>query len=194
MHRECGVEEQRAKWREQHRRNREKRLARMRVYYAKNRAAVRAQVKEHRKVHGERLREIDRKRWAGERRNRSNVQRKINMQEQRMNEPWRSLLKTARERAARKKVPFALTEEWARATWTGQCAITGWPLQLGLQQRGPKYHSPSIDRIVPALGYVPDNCRFILWAVNAMKYDGTDQDLYTLAKAIVDNYSTISGT
>lgn len=49
----------------------------------------------------------------------------------------------------------------------------------------PRFFSPSIDRIVPALGYTPENCRFILWAVNAFKHDGTDDDMYRVAEALI---------
>jgi len=175
----------RARWRAAHHKNRARRLVRMKNYYEANHDAVRNQAKEHRKTHGERLRVIDRARWVGKRRDQANALRKISGQEARLDEPWKPLLKGARERARRKNVPYSLTEEWANASWTGRCAVTNLEFRLGLRESGPKFFSPSIDRIVPALGYVPDNCRFILWAVNAMKYDGTDADMYALAEAIL---------
>ena len=103
----------------------------------------------------------------------------------RLTVPWRALLKAAKWRAAKKSVPFDLTEAWAKENWTGICALSGIPFRLGGKESGPKFFSPSIDRIIPSLGYVETNCRFILWAVNAMKYDGTDSDLYELAEAIL---------
>ncbi len=106
-------------------------------------------------------------------------------QEARINSPWIALLSAARYRAKIKGVPYSLTTEWAASRWTGRCEITGLPFRIGGRESGPKFFSPSIDRIVPAQGYVPENCRFVLWAVNAMKYDGTDEDILMVAKAIV---------
>ena len=92
---------------------------------------------------------------------------KVRNYESRVAVPWRKLMQSARGRAAKKKVPFFLTEAWASENWTGRCAITGISFEIGLRTSGPKVFSPSIDRIVPHLGYVPENCRFVLWAVNA---------------------------
>lgn len=103
----------------------------------------------------------------------------------RLTVPWRGLIHAARWRAAKKGVPFDLTPEWAEENWTGICTLSGIPFRLGGKESGPKFFSPSIDRIIPSLGYVQTNCRFVLWAVNAMKYDGTDTDLYDLAEAIL---------
>lgn len=114
-------------------------------------------------------------------------ERKLKRQATRLDTPWQKLLSSARERAKRKGVPYDLTTEWAQAEWTGRCALTNIPFRLGEQEPGPKFFSPSIDRIVPSLGYVIGNCRFVLWAVNAMKYDGTDADIYVIAEALLSN-------
>lgn len=112
----------------------------------------------------------------------------------RLNVPYKKLLITAAARATKKKVPFSLTVEWAEKTWTGRCAVTGIEFKLGLLTSGPKMYSPSIDRIVPELGYVPGNCRFILWAVNAFKCGGTDEDMRVIAAAIIANFPAVSGS
>jgi hypothetical protein len=112
---------------------------------------------------------------------------KVRNYDARLTHPWRALLHGARARALKKKVPYALTKEWAMETWTGRCAVTNVEFKLGLREWGPKAFSPSIDRIVPSLGYVPGNCRFVLWMVNAFKYDGTDEDMIAIARAIVEN-------
>lgn len=78
--------------------------------------------------------------------------------------------------------------EWAEKRWTGKCEITGLPFILSTQ-RNPYLFSPSLDKIVPSLGYVPDNCRFILHAVNALKGAGTDEQMLEIAKAIVEKLS-----
>lgn len=93
-------------------------------------------------------------------------------------------LKGAQERATKKGVPFNLTREYLESIWTGRCAITDFPLSVG-KGTGPKFFSPSLDRIVPALGYVEGNVRFVLWAINAFKGEATDNDVYAVACAIV---------
>lgn len=46
--------------------------------------------------------------------------------------------------------------------------------------------SISIDRIKPELGYVPGNVRFLLAGVNDLKGTGTDEDVLTIAHALVE--------
>lgn len=119
--------------------------------------------------------------------------KRVNGQKARITVPWRALLHSAEGRAKKKKVPYSLTKEWAIQTWTGRCAVTDIPFKLGLKESGPKAFSPSIDRVIPSLGYVPENCRFVLWMVNAFKYDGTDEDMIAIARAIVE-YADLRNT
>lgn len=98
--------------------------------------------------------------------------------------PWRYLFMSARSRAREKGIPFELTDEWASARWTGRCEITGVAFRVN-STRGPHPFSPSIDRKNPALGYTFDNARFILWGCNAIKGVGSEEDMITIARAIV---------
>lgn len=118
-------------------------------------------------------------------RDEANKKRKENLQLQRLTSPWTPLLHAARWRAKKRGIAFELTEAWAASRWTGRCEVTGLPFRLGEQRCGPKFWSPSIDQITPKGGYTPANCRFVLWAVNAMKHDGTDEDMLVVAEAIV---------
>jgi hypothetical protein len=99
--------------------------------------------------------------------------------------PWRHLIKGAKDRAIKKSVPFALTEQWGATTWTGVCAVTRIPFDLGKETNGPGPRSPTIDRIEARKGYVPGNCRFILACVNGLKHGGSDAEMYETAIAIV---------
>lgn len=177
----------RAEDRAAHYRNREKRVARMKVYADKHREKIRRQGREWRAANVEYARDHDRQRWTGERRQKMNERHKVTLHEARVATPWKYLLITAAARAARKKVPFALTAEWAAARWTGRCEVTGLEFKIGQRTAGPKFWGPSIDRITPELGYTPDNCRFVLWAINSFKNSGTDEDMIIVARAILDN-------
>lgn len=56
--------------------------------------------------------------------------------------------------------------EWVEERLSrGLCELSGLPLEFGRGKRGP--YSPSIDRIDSALGYSKDNCRIVLWSLNA---------------------------
>ncbi len=98
--------------------------------------------------------------------------------------PWKMLLRGAQKRAEKKKLPFDLTHEWALNIWNGHCAITKLPFRIG--QKTMETFSPSIDRIIPSLGYTQSNCRFVLMGVNALKHCATDNEMLEIAKAIVE--------
>jgi hypothetical protein len=91
------------------------------------------------------------------------------------------LFKYARRRAWNSKgaIPFALSVDdvFARLREIdGKCAITGLPLDFGRPlagHAGP--FSPSIDRKIPEVGYVPNNIRIVCLAVNmALSFWGDD--------------------
>lgn len=97
--------------------------------------------------------------------------------------PWKILMTMARVRAKEKESPFDLTYEWCEKRWTGRCELTGLPFVLGSSRRGP--FSPSIDQIEPKKGYTQSNARFILWAINSMKGEGTDEEMFAVAGALM---------
>lgn len=98
--------------------------------------------------------------------------------------PWLRCLVNAERRALKKKFPFELTREWCLQNWTGKCAITSLDFIFGTQTYYP--FSPSIDRIDSSKGYLQNNCRFVLFAVNSLKGIGTDEQMLQIAKAIAD--------
>lgn len=95
------------------------------------------------------------------------------------------MVKGAEARAKKAGIAFDLTPEWAEKKWTGRCELTDIPFVVGLRGCGGKLFSPSIDRIIPALGYTQGNCRFVLFCVNIFKFDGSDDDIYRVAEALL---------
>ena len=99
--------------------------------------------------------------------------------------PWQFILMSIRSRAKKDNIPFNLTKEWCITRWTGRCELCNLPFVLN-EKRHPL--SPSIDKIDPNKGYVQNNCRFVLWGVNAMKGIGTDEDVFVIANALTTKH------
>jgi hypothetical protein len=98
------------------------------------------------------------------------------------------LVAGARVRAREKQITFALSAVDIAALQTvidaGRCQLSGVPLTLA----GPRCAtSPSLDRIVPALGYVSGNVRIVCHALNAGMGDWGEAELRRIAEAWVGN-------
>lgn len=92
---------------------------------------------------------------------------------------WRSahreyvLLKAARVRAKRLKVPFTISTD--DIVIPELCPVLGFPLVVA-EGGAPRFNSPSLDRIVPEKGYVPGNIAVISHKANSMKNNATLQE------------------
>lgn len=162
--------------------------------YAANRDEFLRKLREDRKLNPEKYRAADRKNYLRNKKKRYaqlKARRAANpgLREwealrRRASRPWARCLAHAKQRSSKKSLPFDLTREWAESVWTGECAVTGLPFEMG----DAKWHafSPSIDRVDSSLGYVQTNCRFVLFAVNSLKSTGTDEQMLAVARAIVE--------
>jgi hypothetical protein len=63
---------------------------------------------------------------------------------------------------------------------TGVCPILGIPLFVKGEVAGP--NSPSLDKIIPELGYIKGNRWVISYRVNAMKNDANLDEIILLGK------------
>jgi len=165
----------------------ELRRQRARADYHKNIAARRAQQNAKRAEDPEAVRAAARARRAAN----PEAYRDYGRKEQalrREKQPWLAAFHSRRKHAEKKGLPFTLTTAWAKETYTGYCALTGLPFDIRLQHQagnpGPRPHSISIDKIDAAKGYTPDNCRFVLNAVNTMRGSGTDEQMLAIALAL----------
>lgn len=85
----------------------------------------------------------------------------------------------ARRRAAASGVPFDISLEWGmkQVEEAGfRCALTGIPFYADHPHASSKHpFGPSLDRVVPKLGYTTTNTRIVCLAVNVMLMDwGTE--------------------
>lgn len=83
-------------------------------------------------------------------------------------EPKRAMLNAAKRRAKQKGIPFNLTLE--DISIPDYCPVLGIPLEIG--KGAATDGSPSLDRIMPAMGYVKGNVIVISWRANRLKSDG----------------------
>lgn len=82
----------------------------------------------------------------------------------------RGLYRGAVMRAREGGYPCTITREYLSSLWTGTCPVLGIPLVSG---QDTAHNSPTLDKIVPALGYVPGNVAIISRRANAIKSDAT---------------------
>jgi hypothetical protein len=68
------------------------------------------------------------------------------------------------------------------------CPVLGLPLfrNQGGKAQGP--NSPTIDRIIPALGYVRGNVRVISSRANSIKSDSTPEELLRVAAYMQEHH------
>jgi hypothetical protein len=101
--------------------------------------------------------------------------------------PWQFTLMSLKSKAKRLGIEFNLDSEWASARWTGCCELSGIPFVLDALTRSP--FTLSVDKIDPKKEYTKDNCRFILWALNAFKGESDDTTLVDIARALIAKVS-----
>ena len=94
--------------------------------------------------------------------------------------PKRVMLNNAATRARKAGVPFELTESDFEIP--AVCPVLGIPLEPGKGRRGPRDHSPTLDRVIPTRGYVRDNVVVVSWRANRLKSDGTMTELETIVR------------
>ena len=94
------------------------------------------------------------------------------------------LVRDAKKRAMKDGLPFDLTVEWIEERILDGCPLSGMQFDLSPGMVNP--FSPSVDRVKNHLGYTQDNCRVIIYGLNALKGTGTDADLLNISKVVID--------
>lgn len=64
------------------------------------------------------------------------------------------------------------------------CPVLGIPIFQSEKRHGP--NSPSLDRVDPNKGYIPDNIRVISWRANALKKDATLDEMKRVYEYMVE--------
>lgn len=99
------------------------------------------------------------------------------MKREHSRDPRRKMIESAKQRARRGGLPFALTiDDLPPAPWT--CPYFGFELKTGGKRSDL---SASLDRITPSLGYIPGNVEVISWKANRLKNNMSAKTLRRLA-------------
>ena len=78
------------------------------------------------------------------------------------------MLHNAKQRARREGLPFDLTE--ADIVIPARCPVLGIPLRSHIGEgKGPRPDSPTLDKLIPELGYVPGNIVVVSAEANRLK-------------------------
>ncbi len=112
---------------------------------------------------------------------------KINSKKRDYNERNRDLyiLNKIKQRAVARGLDFDLVID--DIAFSGNCPILGVPL---VRNKGgfAAANSPSIDRIIPSLGYTKGNIQVISNRANMMKSDATPEELRMFAKWVLKTF------
>lgn len=129
----------------------------MEKYRAKNAAVINSYLKKYRKENAECL-----------------AQKK---KEYCLQFPERIMLARAKKRAKYFHLPFNLEIE--NICIPEYCPVLGIKLVIGTT--GDRDNSPSLDKVIPELGYIKGNVRVISWRANRLKSDATADELDKLS-------------
>ena len=92
-----------------------------------------------------------------------------------------SYLRGAKNRAKNKFLPFDIDTEHLKSIATDRCPVFNTVFDWGITGKGRGPDRPSLDRIIPELGYVKGNVVFISELANRIKNNVTEKELYIVA-------------
>jgi len=100
------------------------------------------------------------------------------------------MLNAARQRAKKKGLPFNIgVKDIIIPT---HCPVFGFELRRA-KQGEDKSFSPSLDRLLPELGYIPGNVVVVSLKANVMKNNGTLEDIKSVYNFYTNLYNEIAG-
>lgn len=89
-------------------------------------------------------------------------------------------LDNAKSRAKNKQIAFDLDLDFLESITTDECPVFKTKFVWG-SVRDQERETPSLDRIIPELGYIKHNVVFISAKANSIKQEVTEKELYAVA-------------
>lgn len=156
----------RERGREKNNRRKVARSAQSKEHYRQHKHEVQQRNKEWRFRNKEKLREYEK----------SNVRRQKNKEwreQKRSEDRFRFVWYAAKRRAKLAGVSFTITKQDIIDIFPldGKCPMLGMELQFS--NKVSRDDSPSLDRVIPELGYVPGNIQLISYRANRIKNDAS---------------------
>lgn len=105
------------------------------------------------------------------------IQSRMTTKKWRRDYPEKMLLAQIKTRCKRHNITCTITVDDIK--FPTHCPILGIPLFIGIGE-GQRMDGPSVDRIIPTLGYIPSNVQVVSKLANTMKNAGTLQDCVKL--------------
>lgn len=148
----------------------EKKSFQSKEYYKNNKEEIRLKNKEWREKNKDKLSEYEK---SPQRKEKNKLWRENKRQEDR----YRFIWYAAKRRAKINNIPFTITKQDIIniCPKDNKCPILGITLEFG--NKISQDNSPSLDRIIPSLGYVPGNILLISYRANRIKNDSTLDEL-----------------
>lgn len=100
--------------------------------------------------------------------------------ERRRTKPLERLVSSAKFRAKRDGIRFTIKA--SDVVMPTHCPIFGTKIET--QAGSSRMAAPSLDRLVPKLGYIPGNVSIISWRANTIKNDGSAEEHEAIAQYI----------
>jgi hypothetical protein len=91
-----------------------------------------------------------------------------------------------RQRASEKNLPFDLDLEYLLQIWVTKCPVFGIDLDWSKSNGVVRHNTPSLDKIIPELGYVKGNVQWLSQKANTMKSNATQEELVQFANWILN--------
>ena len=105
----------------------------------------------------------------------------------------RRTLSHIKSKAKKNNVPFDLPVEYAMSIFTDICPALKTKLTW-TEQNGKNKNSPSLDKIIPELGYIKGNVMWLSYKANLMKNNATASELKKFAEWVLSgNLSNAKG-
>jgi hypothetical protein len=98
----------------------------------------------------------------------------------------REYMYQSKYRAKEKDLPYDLTYEHLASIATDMCPVFKTPFVWGRYTKERNPQTPSLDRVIPELGYVQGNVVFISDMANRIKQEFTENEMYAVADWLHD--------
>tara|TARA_R110002124_G_C8634012_1_gene487609 strand:- start:47 stop:589 length:543 start_codon:yes stop_codon:yes gene_type:complete len=100
----------------------------------------------------------------------------------RQNNKEKLIVRRAKTRANKKNVPFNIDEDYIKKIWPKHNICPIFKIKLEQSNLHTGDQSPSLDRIIPKLGYVKGNVQIMSNKANTIKNNATFEELIIIGK------------